>query len=265
MTRSTDRLLAPDEPPPVTAWNEEGRSPFVIVADHAGNAVPRALNRLGLADRDLACHIAWDIGIAEVGRYLAEALDAPRFAQNYSRLVIDCNRPPGTPDSIVDISDSIPIPGNERVSAAERALRERAIFRPYHDRIAAALDRREEQSRPTVLIAAHSFTPVLGGVARPWQAAVLYHRDPRFAHCLLALLKQEPGLTVGDNQPYAVTDETDFTIPVHGERRALAHVLIELRQDLIADERGQREWAGRLARLLPAAHRRHAVAAAGAR
>jgi predicted N-formylglutamate amidohydrolase len=201
----------------------------------------------------LARHIAWDIGIAAVARHLAEALDAPLLMQNYSRLVIDCNRPPGTPESIVAISDSTPIPGNDPIGAAATVLREREIFRPYHDRIAAALARRADQGRPAVLIAAHSFTPVFGGVARPWQAAVLYHRDPRFARCLLAELKREPGLTVGDNQPYAVTDETDYTIPRHGERRALAHALIEIRQDLIADEGGQREWAERLARLLPSA------------
>ena len=140
------------------------------------------------------------------------------------------------------------------LSEASKAARARAIFRPYHDRIEAELDRRRQAGRPTVLIALHSFTPTFKGVARPWHAAVLYHRDPRFPRRLLALLKEEKGLIVGDNEPYSVSDETDYTIPVHGERRGLPHALVEIRQDLIADESGQRRWARVLARLLPRAY-----------
>jgi predicted N-formylglutamate amidohydrolase len=102
----------------------------------------------------------------------------------------------------------------------------------------------------------HSFTPVFTGIARPWQVGVLYNRDPRFAHILMDLLAGEQGLVVGDNEPYSVTDASDYTIPVHGERRGLHHVAIEIRQDLIADQAGQRRWAGLLVRLLPQAYRR---------
>ena len=130
----------------------------------------------------------------------------------------------------------------------------REIFRPYHDRIESELDRRRKAGRPAALIAMHSFTPVFMGVARPWHAGVLYNRDPRFAHLLMALLKREEGLVVGDNEPYSVTDASDYTIPVHGERRGLHHVAIEIRQDLIADDQGQRTWAALLARLLPQAY-----------
>jgi predicted N-formylglutamate amidohydrolase len=130
----------------------------------------------------------------------------------------------------------------------------REIFRPYHDRIESELDRRSQACRPAALIAMHSFTTVFMGVARPWHAGVLYNRDPRFAHLLIALLKREEGLVVGDNEPYDVNDATDYTIPVHGERRGLHHVAIEIRQDLIAGDQGQRTWAALLARLLPQAY-----------
>jgi predicted N-formylglutamate amidohydrolase len=255
MTATRKPLLAADEPAPVTVRKPEGASPLLLVADHAGNGMPRALGRLGIADADCARHIAWDIGIAAVGRRLADALDATLIQQNYSRLVIDCNRPPGTATSIPEISELTPIPGNVALSEAAKAARAGGVFWPYHQRIAAELDRRRQAGRPTALIALHSFTPVFKRVARAWQVALLYNRDPRLAHRLLALLKEQKGLIVGDNEPYHVSDTTDYTIPVHGERRGLPHALIEIRQDLIAEESGQRRWADLLARLLPRAYR----------
>jgi predicted N-formylglutamate amidohydrolase len=254
MSQEPESLLAASEPAPVTAHNASGKSPFLLVADHAGNVIPRALGRLGITEAELARHIAWDIGIAGLGRFLADALDAPFIRQNYSRLVIDCNRPPGSPTSIADISEHTPIPGNLGLSDTDRKARAREIFWPYHERIEAELDRRRQAGRPVVLISLHSFTPVFKGVARPWHAAVLYNRDPRLAHRLKALLNAEKEFTVGENAPYAVTDATDYTIPVHAERRRLDHVLIEIRQDLIAEESGQRAWSARLARLLPQAY-----------
>ena len=255
MNEMPKNLLVADDPAPVTAYNAGGRSPFLLVADHAGNAMPRALGRLGVPEAECERHIAWDIGIAGLGRFLADALDAALIQQSYSRLVIDCNRPPGSAASIPEISELTPIPGNVALSEADKAARAREIFRPYHERIEAELERRRQAGRPAVLIALHSFTPVFKGVARPWHAALLYNRDPRFAHRLLALLNEEPGLIVGDNEPYFVSDATDYTIPVHGERRGLPHALIEIRQDLIAEENGQRRWADLLARLLPQAYR----------
>ncbi len=194
------------------------------------------------------------IGIAGLGRLLADALDATLIQQNYSRLVVDCNRPPGSATSILEVSELTPVPGNVALSEASTAARAREIFRPYHDRIEAELNRRRQAGRPTVLIALHSFTPTFKGVARPWHAAVLYHRDRLFPRRLLALLKKEKGLIVGDNEPYSVSDETDYTIPVHGERRGLPHALVEIRQDLIANDNGRRRWARVLARLLPQAY-----------
>ena len=153
------------------------------------------------------------------------------------------------------ISELTPIPGNVGLSDADKAARIAEIFQPYHDAIAVELDRRKQSGLPVALIAMHSFTPVYKGVARPWHAGVLYNRDARFAQRLRLLLEQETHLVVGDNEPYSVDDETDHTIPVHGERRALHHIAIEIRQDLITEEAGQIEWADRLARLLPLAYR----------
>jgi predicted N-formylglutamate amidohydrolase len=253
MNDMTQPLLAADELPPVAVYNADGASPLLLVADHAGRASPRALGRLGVAPPEWERHIAWDIGIAGVGRILANALGAMLIQQNYSRLVIDCNRPPGSPTSIPAISELTPIPGNVGLSDADKDMRDREIFWPYHQRIEAELENRRQTGRATALIALHSFTPVFKGAARAWHVALLYNRDPRLARRLLTLFQQQHGLVVGDNQPYVVSDTTDYTIPVHGERRRLPHVLIEIRQDLIADEGGQQKWAELLARVLPKA------------
>jgi predicted N-formylglutamate amidohydrolase len=255
MNELTKKLLAVDESRPVTVYNADATSPFLLVSDHAGNLIPRALGRLGLVAAELQRHIAWDIGIAGLGSFLTDALDATLIRQNYSRLVIDCNRPLDAASSIPAISESTEIPGNTGLTEADKAARASEIFRPYHNRIEAELDRRRLSGRATALVSLHSFTPVFKGEARPWHAAVLYNRDPRFAHRLMALLNAEKEFTVGENAPYTVSDATDYTIPVHAERRGLHHVLIEIRQDLLTDESGQGEWALRLARLLPLGYR----------
>ena len=173
-----------------------------------------------------------DIGIAgDSAGLLANALDATLIQQNYSRLVIDCNRPLEATTSIVDISENTPIPGNAGLSDCARQIRANEIFRPYHDRIEAELDRRRQAGRTAALISLHSFTPVFKGATRPWHAGVLYNRDARFAHRLQASLNQENDLFVGDNAPYIVSDASDYTIPIHAERRGLRHVLVEIRHD----------------------------------
>jgi predicted N-formylglutamate amidohydrolase len=243
-------LLERDEPPAFRVERPEGGSPFLLTCDHAGARVPRKLGTLGVSAQDMGRHIAWDIGAGAVAVKLAAALDAFAILQTYSRLVIDCNRQPGIPTSIVRLSEATRIPGNEVVTVEEAAAREREIFRPYHDRIRAELHKRLEQHRPTILISVHSFTPTFHGKPRPWHAGVLYNRDARLAIKLLQHLRAEPGLVIGDNEPYSVSDTTDYTIPEHGERRGLPHTGIELRQDLIDTETGQREWADRLTRAL---------------
>ena len=247
-------LLEPGEADPVTIDNEAGRSVFFLTCDHAGRAIPRRLDGLGLPEHETRRHIAWDIGVRAVGRQLSQLLDAALVLQTYSRLVIDCNRDPKVPSSIPELSETTEIPGNRNLTELARAARIDAIFRPYHDTIATALDRRATAGRESVLVALHSFTPVFKGVARPWHAAVLYNRDARLARSLFDLLQGEDGLVVGDNEPYRVTDLTDYTVPVHGERRGLPYVEIEIRQDQIREPAGQAAWAQRLARLLPAAY-----------
>ena len=254
MDEARPRLIAPDEPPPFVVERAQGRSPFFLTADHAGKLLPRKLGDLGLDAKERGRHIAWDIGIAEVSRRVAVQLDAFLILQTYSRLVIDCNRSPEADSSIVTVSELTTIPGNQNLSRLERERRVEEIFTPYHDRIVAELDRRASSGLPTVLIAMHSFTPAFKGTARPWHVGVLYNRDRRFAGIVLDLLRAD--LVVGDNEPYSVSDESDYTIPVHGERRGLPHVELEIRQDLIADADGQKAWADRLSRLLPQAYDR---------
>ena len=240
---SMTRLLDPDEPAPVIVERADSCSPFVFVADHAGRRLPRRLGDLGLSAADLERHIAYDIGILPVARTLAGAFDAPLVAQTYSRLVIDCNRPTHVAQSIPEISELTAIPGNRNIPEAARQARIEALFRPYHDRIVALLEARAEAGIRTVLIAMHSFTPVFKGTPRPWLIGLLYNRDARLARRLLDLLNHDSAPYVGDQQPYAVDDESDYTLPVHGERRGLPHVGIELRQDLIAEAQGQAAWA----------------------
>src|SRR5260370_26680895 len=244
MNELPKKLLGADEPAPVMVYNADGESPFVLVADHAGNIMPRALRHLGIAEAECERHIALDIGIAGLGRLLADALDAMLIQQNYSRLVIDCNRPLDAATSISDISEHTPIPGNVGLSEGARAARAREIFWE------AELDRRRQTGRPAALISLHSFTPIFEGATRPWHAGVLYNRDPGFAHLLMAPLKCIEGLVVGDNEPYSVTDALDYTIPIHGDRRGLHHVASEIRQDLIAEDNGQRAWGTLLARAI---------------
>jgi len=246
---ATDQLLGEGDIPPVHEVNAAGRSPFLLTSDHYGRILPRALADLGVAEAELVRHIAWDIGIAGVAERLAEMLDAHLIAQRYSRLVIDCNRPPGAASSIPVISEATTIPRNEGISEDEREARRHEIFEPYHRRIDAAINERLHDKRPTVLVSLHSFTPVYAGVARPWHIGALYNRDTVLPQLLLKHLRAESDLVVGDNEPYAVNDLTDYTIPVHGEARGLVNTGIEIRQDLIADQSGQQQWAERLARI----------------
>lgn len=247
---ATSSLLTYADEPPVHESNTAGASPFLLICDHYGRQLPKQLGDLGLPRSELTRHIAWDIGIAGVAERLATLLDAHLVAQRYSRLVIDCNRPPEVASSIPLLSEATAIPGNEGLSPEARAIRRREIFDPYHQRINAIIDRRLHERRPTVLVAVHSFTPVYAGVARPWHIGTLYHRDKTLPPLLLKALRAEGDLVVGDNEPYAVSDLTDYTIPVHGEARGLINTGIEIRQDLIADPSGQHAWADRLARIL---------------
>jgi predicted N-formylglutamate amidohydrolase len=240
------RLLEPDEPPAFSQWRTGGQSSFVIVADHASNRIPRRLGDLGLPASELQRHIAWDIGCLGVALQVAAALDAPLIAQNYSRLVIDCNRPPGVESAIPTESEWTRIPGNLGLNAEQVSTRRTEIFDPYHERVRLLLDARLAAGRPTILVAQHSMTDSYKGARRGMHASILYNRDRRFAGLMLDMLRREPDLVVGENEPYCVSDETDYTVLHHAEARGLPYVEIEIRQDLILDEPGQSEWAQRI-------------------
>ncbi|MCB8875769.1 N-formylglutamate amidohydrolase [Acidisoma silvae] len=244
-------LLSDSDPAPVVIDHAQGSSDLFLTCDHAGRRMPQSLGQLGVSDAEMERHIAYDIGARAVALRLADALDATLIRQVYSRLVIDCNRDPSVPSSIPEISETTEIPGNIGLTDDQRLARQVEIFQPYHDAIAAALDARLSAGQPTAIVAVHSFTPVYKGEARPWHAAVLYNRDARMSLILKRLLDEEGGLVIGDNEPYFVSDLTDYTIPVHAERRNLPYLELEIRQDLIATETGQAEWADRLIRLLP--------------
>ena len=248
--RATSLLLDSDEVSPVFEQNAGSRSPFLFASDHFGRLIPNRLGNLGLPASELGRHIAFDVGIAGVAERLSSLLGAHLIAQRYSRLVIDCNRPPDVASSIPLISDATAIPGNAGLARDAAETRRHEIFDPYHRHITAAIDRRLREAAPTVLVALHSFTPVYDGVVRPWHIGTLYHRDTTLPPLLLSALRAEGDLVVGDNEPYAVSDTPDDTRPVHGEARGLINTGIEIRQDLIADETGQQQWAERLARIL---------------
>ncbi len=243
-------LLTPDELPPFEVVDGNPSSPYVVLCDHAGCRVPRALDSLGLPAHELTRHIGWDLGASELSRHLAQALGAWLILQNYSRLVIDCNRPPDSPESVVLSSEDTPIPGNQHLSCADAELRFEHIFAPYHARVHAELDERKARGRDSILIFVHTFTPVFRGVPRPWHAGVLYLNDTRIALPMLQGLRQKSGLIIGENEPYAASALTDYSLVEHAERRGLPYVELEVRQDLLADEEGQKEWALSLAELL---------------
>ncbi len=221
-----------------------------MFCDHAGRAFPRALGTLGLGQRELDQHIAWDIGIAGLGRRLAHSLDAPFFMTGYSRLVIDCNRHLDDPTSIAQESDRVPVPGNRGLSAADRHRRQEEIFLPYHRGLAEEIQGRIASGRTPVIISLHSFTPVMNGFQRPWHVGVLWNNDARMPVPLMRRLAEEPDLVVGDNEPYSGRDGHGYSIKAHAEALGLAHALLEIRQDLIADDSGQEKWAGILHRVL---------------
>ena len=256
MTRSVQAgafpVLQDDEPHPLEIHNAGGTSDFVLVCEHAGRLIPRAYGDMGLSAVDLERHIAWDIGAKQVSLALSALLDAPLFTQRYSRLVCDCNRQPAVPDFTPERSEDTVIPANVGIDAGEKKARADAIFWPFHNAVSEALDRRAAEARRTLLVTIHSFTPVFRGTSRPWEIGILYNRDRQFSPGIAEWLKASTGYCVGVNQPYSVGDETDYAIPVHGERRGLHCAEFEIRNDLIRTDDDARAWAGVVAQAVQA-------------
>ncbi len=242
-------LIGPHDPSPYRLLNDASRVPLLLVCDHASRAVPRALAGLGLPEAELERHIGWDIGAARVTERLAEAFGACAVLSGYSRLVIDCNRAPGDASSIPEASDGTAIPGNRGLSDAELAARIDTFFWPYHHAITRVLAAFGHHGQVPVVLGVHSFTPRMNGFDRPWDVGVLWNHDPRLAVPLIEALRAQ-GLVVGDNEPYSGRD-TGYTVEAHAGSAGLPHAVLELRQDRIASEAGCREWADRLATVLP--------------
>lgn len=234
-------LLLPTEPPAFEIINPDGCSSAVLICDHGSNRVPEQLNSLGLAAHQLDGHIAWDLGADKVARQLSIQLDAPLVMTGYSRLVIDCNRAPHSKESIAVQSGGVLIPGNQRLTLEQKTLRGDTLFKPYHRAIDTLLDARAQ--RPTVLLSIHSFTPRLNGEQRPWHIGVAYERDNRLAKLMIGALSECGDIIIGDNEPYAIEDHIDYTLPAHGEGRGLTHLMFEIRQDMIPTDADAATWA----------------------
>lgn len=251
MLKSTD-LLQEGDPDPVMISRENGRSPFLLLCDHAGNAIPAKLGTLGVGPADREDHITVDIGIFSTCHWLAHRLDAPLLGQAYSRLVIDCNRKPGIATSMPIESDGRKVSGNAGISEAARRQRIAEIFTPYHETVARMIKQRTAAlGRPPVIAAMHSFTRVFGGQRRDCDIGVIHNGTSAIADRMLQRLQGFGEFRVGRNVPYMIDFEGDYTVPVHGEAGQIPYVEIEICQDLISSCSGQRK----LAQMLEAAFR----------
>ena len=244
-------LLQGDEAP-VVLVNGAGRSPYVLICEHASNRLPKALGTLGLPQSDLERHIAWDIGAEQVARLVSRLIDAPLVLQRYSRLAYDCNRPPDSADAMPEISETTHIPGNRNLSPADKLARTHEIYRPFHAAIGDLLDHRAAEGTRSMVVTIHSFTPVYRGKPRAVELGILHDRDPGLADKLITSF---PTVDARLNEPYGPDDGVLHTLNLHAAPRGLRHAMIEIRNDFLLDQRGQVEWAERLSAVLA-----HAVA-----
>ena len=250
MEQSLDVLLAEEgRPKPYRRIEGDLSLGLLILCDHAENTLPEAYGTLGLRSEDLHRHIAYDLGAAGVTEHLAKALGAPALLTRFSRLMIDPNRGADDPTLIMQLSDGLIVPGNVGLSGEEIEARVNRFYVPYHRAVDRAIEAGIAAGKPPVVLSVHSFTQAWKGVPRPWHVGVLWDKDPRLALPLLDALRAFPDIEVGDNVPYSGQLKGD-TLYTHATARGLAHALVEVRQDLILDEDGQVEWAGRLAQAL---------------
>ncbi|WP_373085411.1 N-formylglutamate amidohydrolase [Sneathiella sp.] len=228
--------------------HENSPSRLLFTVDHASRYIPDAYDNLGLEDQAvLYRHIAWDIGIEDVTRRLADKLQATAIYARFSRLLLDANRFPDDPASTPGSSDGVEIPANRALAVEEKKQRIDTYFRPYHGAIQSLLDVKSAAHDSPLLISMHSFTPVMNDFERPWHIGVLWDSDARIAKPLLDILKQNSTLTVGDNEPYSARDPMGYTMSVHGTDRHIPNVAIEIRQDLIDTHQGAEKWANIMA------------------
>ncbi|OHV84233.1 N-formylglutamate amidohydrolase [Rhizobium sp. LCM 4573] len=224
---------------PVAVENADGRSEVLLVCEHASSRLPERYGDLGLSQEALASHIAWDPGALAVSRLMSRSLDAVLIHQRFSRLIYDCNRPPESPAAMRDVSEVFRIPGNENLTEAERSLRTTSLYLPFHGRIREEIAERQARGRPTVLVTVHSFTPVYFGKLREVEIGILHEKDSRLADRMLAAAADTRLYHVARNEPYGPADGVTHTLEVHALPAGLLNVMIEIRNDLIADETGQ--------------------------
>jgi predicted N-formylglutamate amidohydrolase len=253
MQLSPAMLLGPGDPPPFSVHNAAGKAPLLLLCDHASKAVPQALRNLGLTQDELSRHIGWDIGGLDAALELSRILDAPFVASGYSRLVIDCNRWPGGEGSTPEVSDGTPVPANKGLTKAEVDARAAACFWPYHQEVDRQLDRLTQGGRTVCLLVMHSFTPQMNGFERPWHVGVLWNDDPRLPEPMLAELRRDASLVVGDNEPYSARAAYEYTLTAHARARSLPNCSLEVRQDLMGTPPDARAWGKRLAPAIGAA------------
>ena len=232
--------------PPFRLVNAEGGQRLLLVCDHASNSVPPEYDNLGLPEAAFARHIAYDIGAAQVTLALSRLLNAPAVLAGFSRLLIDPNRGADDPTLVMKLSDGAIIPGNRHADAAIIGDRISRYYRPYHQAIATRIAAARASGIAPAIVSLHSFTPVFQGYTRPWHIGVLWDKDGRIAQPILSSLQADSSLCIGDNLPYSGELVGDCMFQ-HGTRNGLPHVLIELRQDLIADNSGAELWAELLA------------------
>jgi len=235
------KLLSILEQEPIGTCNPEVDSPWLFLCEHACNRIPLSLDMLGLPQSEINRHIGWDIGILDVTKGMVNQLNAPLIFQQYSRLVIDCNRPIASLELIPVSSENTQIPGNRHLDSYNRAKRINEIWKPYQEFIKQHLLKKKEKQ--SMIISMHSFTPVFNGKRRPWDIGLLYNRDSRMALALKKILKKyNSSLIIGMNKPYTISDGEDYTVPEFGETMGLPHVLVEIRQDLINKKDNLAQW-----------------------
>jgi len=226
-------LLRPGDPPAFFTHNESGAAPLLLCCDHASRAVPASLGDLGIASADLDRHIGWDIGALDTAQALAGLIDAPLVASGYSRLVIDCNRWPSGEGSIPETSDGTVVPANRALAAADADARASACFWPYHNEVERQLDRVAARHERFGFVVVHSCTPVMNGFHRPWHIGILWDDDPRLPVPLMAALRRDPALCVGDNEPYSARASYEYSFRAHAQPRGLPFCSLEIRYDMV--------------------------------
>lgn len=221
--------------------------PLLVIGDHAMNHLPKTANGLGLPPGVIEQHVGFDIGSEGLVRGLAGRFGAGAVMAGFSRLYIDPNRDTTRFDSIVEVADGLPVPGNQGLTQSQRDARICDMFHPYHDGLARSIDSLRQRHRDPLLVSIHTFTPAMAGQERPWHAGVLWHHDRLTAKAALSLLRRESDLCIGDQEPYP-GNIFNYTMDRHAGRPGLRHLTLEVRQDLVDHDEGVAEWVDRLSR-----------------